>query len=86
MDPDPESSQLHGDWVQVDPVDATAGDLTAQQAGVLDLNTLAEWAERVVGSRAQPVEFGGYLRNRAEREEAGQPRLYAIDCGDEEVA
>ena len=47
MDPHREAGQLDGDVVEVNPVDATSGDLASQKAGCLDLDAIGKVAESI---------------------------------------
>ena len=83
--PDRQARQLDGDAVLVDAVDAVAGDLAAQQRAGLDLDTVAEVAERIHGGVSQPAQLGGDSGHGVQRQPRGQACLDAVHRCHQEV-
>ena len=86
VDPDGEPGQFDGHQVQVDAVDAAAGDLTAQQRSRFDLHAGGVLPERGAGCLGKPGQLVADRRDLLLGEEGGELRLDPVDGGDQEVA
>ena len=87
VDPDRQTGELDGERVDVEAINAAAGDLAPQQADLFDLRLRhLVVPERLPGDASDFQQFVAHIRHVVLGKEGAHERLDLVDGSDEEVA